>query len=93
MPPELLPQFPEKDNKKEKYKELFDGQCWKVSPEDYDYEISEMKAFISHMKVCAKAQGFYLRMFITVDDHVILQIRTSDYVPRTFGGRKKKVKE
>lgn len=91
MPPVLLDKFPEKEPNHSKFVSLFDGQCWKVDPQDYDYNPSEVKAFVSALKSAVGKLKLYIRTFVTIDDHVIVQRRPLDYTP-TRGGcvRKKK---
>ena len=48
---ELLDKFPERIKSEEKYRSLFDGQVWKVKPEEYDFEPNEMKAFLASLKL------------------------------------------
>ena len=92
--PVLVPEgFPEKPKAQERYRELFDGQCWKVAPSEYEYELDEMKAFIASMKSAAHAQKVYIRTWETLDGHVLVQRRPLDYKPAQKGGsQKKKIK-
>lgn len=86
----LLEKFPEKEPKEIKYASLFDGRCWKVNPTEYDYDAEDIKQFIGSLKMYAKKAGIFIRTFQTLDGHVILQRRPTDYIPKVRAPRKNK---
>lgn len=67
------------------YESLFDGQCWKVSPDEYDYSVAEIRNFVSTLKRAAHAMGYYLRTSLTLDNHVLIERRPIGYTPRKQG--------
>jgi hypothetical protein len=88
MPTEL-PEWPIKPKKTDRYNHLFDGKVWKIHPSEFDYEEDELKSFSSNLKQAATKQGIYIRTFITLDNHIIVQKRGDDYVPKNILKRKK----
>lgn len=89
--PEELESFPEKVKPEVKFASILDGRVWKINPAEYDYEVSEMKALTSAIKLAAKNQGGrHVRCFVTLDEHVIVQLRPADYKPRQGGKHKPK---
>lgn len=83
--------FPESTPRYQLVLALFDGKCWKVDPGAYDYDSAEK--FATFLKAAAQKSGYYLRAFVTADNHVIVQRRPADYVPARGGAHKKRVVE
>jgi hypothetical protein len=79
---EVLKEFPLKEKKRNKYHQYYDGQCWKISPTEHDYDIEDIKAFLQALKAEAYHLGIYIKTFITLDNHIILQKRPDDYIPK-----------
>lgn len=83
--PEELSAWPVVERKAARFEPLFDGKVWKVAPGEFDYEPDELKALISAIKLaaCKREPRVYVRCFVTLDDHLIVQRRGDDYVPRS----------
>jgi hypothetical protein len=70
-----------------KFESLLDGQIWKVSPDEFDYD--SPKALIGAIKAEAlKKFGRYVQTGQTLDGHVVVQARAKDYVPQPRARRK-----
>lgn len=63
-------------NKMLELEQYMDGKCWKISPDEHDLdpdEDNDIKCLVNRLKSCARKLGVHVKIFQTLDRHVILQ--------------------
>lgn len=84
--PEVLKEWPVKPKNADRFNELFDGKIYRVEPAEFDCDTAEELAKAIKYAATKVTPRRYVRLFVTLDGHVVVSRQPSDYVPRSVGG-------
>lgn len=78
--PEVLKEWPVKPKKADRFAGLLDGKIYRVKPDEFDCDTAD--DLKKEIKYAAAKLHIYIRLFVTLDGHLVVSRQPNDYVPK-----------